>query len=142
MPQGEVGLVAGRGASLMLGYFNNQQATEDAFNEAGWFLTGDLGRLTPEGYLQLTGRRKEVIIRGGHNINPSRIEELAMGHPAIARAAALSVPDERLGERILIAYAKKPGAKIGIGELLTHLTNGGLSNTRCRSSISRSPTCR
>ncbi|MGE0627814.1 MAG: class I adenylate-forming enzyme family protein [Hyphomicrobiaceae bacterium] len=127
LARGEIGLVAGRGASLMLGYFDNQRATEESFNEHGWFLTGDLGRLTPEGYLQLTGRRKEVIIRGGHNINPSRIEEMAMGHPAIARAAALSVPDERLGERICIAYALEPGAALDIAGLLAYLADGGLS---------------
>lgn len=71
-PVGEVGQIGGRGASLMLGYFDNQVANEEAFNAHGWFLTGDLGRVDERGYLQITGRKKDLIIRGGHNIFPAR----------------------------------------------------------------------
>lgn len=124
---GETGLVAGRGACLMLGYFDDQLATEAAFNRDGWFLTGDLGQLDAGGYLRLTGRQKEVIIRGGHNISPGRIEELAFGAKGIARAAALSIPDPRLGERICLAFTTLPGAKPEVGGLLAHLATAGLS---------------
>ena len=62
----------------MLGYFDDQTATEDSFNADGWFMTGDLGSLDANGYLRITGRKKDVIIRGGHNIYPARIEDLAM----------------------------------------------------------------
>ncbi|MFL6950589.1 MAG: class I adenylate-forming enzyme family protein, partial [Xanthobacteraceae bacterium] len=71
---GEVGEIGGRGASLMLGYFDDQQATEDSFNAQGYFMTGDLGWMDANGYLRVTGRKKDVIIRGGHNIYPARIE--------------------------------------------------------------------
>ena len=80
---GEVGQIGGRGAALMLGYFDDQAATEDAFNKSGWFMTGDLGSIDAQGYLRIAGRSKDIIIRGGHNIHPARIEELATRHPAV-----------------------------------------------------------
>ncbi len=124
---GEVGLVAGRGACLMLGYFDDQRGTEAAFSADGWFITGDLGQLDANGYLRLTGRQKEVLIRGGHNINPSRIEELAAEHGVIARAAVLALPDPRLGERICLAYVARAGGKTSAAALLAHLAARGLS---------------
>lgn len=127
LPSGEVGLVAGRGACLMLGYFDDQRATENAFNASGWFMTGDLGRLDADGYLRLTGRAKEVLIRGGHNINPARIEELAVSFPAIGRAAVLALPDPRLGERICLAVTARAGSTVEPAALAAHLSGLGLS---------------
>lgn len=127
LPPGEIGLVAGRGACLMLGYFDDQRATENAFNAGGWFMTGDLGQLDAEGYLRLTGRAKEVLIRGGHNINPARIEEFAATFPAIARAAVLALPDARLGERICLALTVHSGHAVEPRALLDHLAGLGLS---------------
>lgn len=123
---GETGEIAGRGACLMLGYYADQQATESAFNRDGWFMSGDLGRLTPEGNLQIVGRVKDIIIRGGHNIHPAQIEELALRHPGIVKAAAFGVPDPRLGERICLAIvpAATPPA---FAELLEGLRRAGLS---------------
>lgn len=127
LPPGEIGQIGGRGASLMLGYFDDQTANEDSFNAQGWFMTGDLGRLDADGYLQITGRKKDLIIRGGHNIYPARIENLAMQHPAVARAAALPVPDPRLGEKVCIAVTLRPGHSLEPDELLAHLDRSGLS---------------
>lgn len=127
LPAGETGQVAGRGASLMLGYFDDQASTEDSFNAAGWFLTGDLGWMDEAGYIRITGRKKDVIIRGGHNIFSARIETLAMQHSAVARAAALPVPDERLGERVCLAVMPKPGHSIAPDAMLAHLDQAGLS---------------
>ncbi|WP_459615187.1 class I adenylate-forming enzyme family protein [Bordetella sp. 2513F-2] len=127
VPVGEVGQIGGRGASLMLGYYDNQQATEASFNSHGWFMTGDLGRLDADGYLVITGRKKDLIIRGGHNIYPARIENLAMQHPAVARAAVLPVPDARLGEKVCLAVMFKPGAQAEAETLLAHLDASGLS---------------
>lgn len=124
---GEVGQIGGRGASLMLGYFDNQLATEESFNAEGWFMTGDLGKLDADGYLVITGRKKDLIIRGGHNIYPSKIESLAMQHPAVARAAALPVPDERLGEKVCLAVMFKPGQECAADDILAHLDQAGLS---------------
>jgi acyl-CoA synthetase (AMP-forming)/AMP-acid ligase II len=127
VPVGEIGQIGGRGASLMLGYFDNQKASESAFNAHGWFMTGDVGRLDADGYLVITGRKKDLIIRGGHNIYPARIENLAMQHPAVARVAVLPVPDARLGEKVCLAVMLKPGAKLAAEDMLTHLDDAGLS---------------
>jgi non-ribosomal peptide synthetase component E (peptide arylation enzyme) len=124
---GEVGQIGGRGATLMLGYFDDQAANDEAFNASGWFMTGDLGRLDEKGYLQITGRKKDLIIRGGHNIYPARIENLAMQHPAVARAAVLPVPDQRLGEKVCLAVTLRPGHAVQPDELLAHLDRSGLS---------------
>jgi acyl-CoA synthetase len=124
---GEVGEIGGRGASLMLGYFGDQEATERAFNAGGWFMTGDLGTLDADGYLRIAGRRKDVIIRGGHNIHPARIEALAMKHASVERAAAVAVPDARLGEKVCIAVVPRAGARIDPDDLLAHLDAAGLS---------------
>jgi len=126
-PINEIGQIGGRGASLMLGYFNDQLATEASFNEAGWFMTGDLGWLDEQGYLRITGRRKDVIIRGGHNIYPARIEALAAKHPAVKRAAAVPIPDERLGEKVCLAVMFHPGQAADADEILEHLNQFGLS---------------
>jgi acyl-CoA synthetase len=124
---GEVGHIGGRGASLMLGYFDDQAATEDAFNKGGWFMTGDLGALDAAGYLRIAGRSKDIIIRGGHNIHPGRVEELATRHAAVLRAAAVPVKDARLGEKVCLAVALRPGRDVTPDELLQHLDGAGLS---------------
>ena len=127
LPPGETGQIGGRGASLMLGYFDEQAATEDSFNADGWFMTGDLGWVDEQGYIRITGRKKDVIIRGGHNIFPAKIETLAMQHPAVLRAAALPVPDERLGEKVWLAVQFRPGMAAEAEEILLHLDAAGLS---------------
>jgi len=126
-PAGEIGQIGGRGASLMLGYFGDQAATEESFNAHGWFMTGDLGWMDEHGYLRVTGRKKDVIIRGGHNIYPARIEALAMRHAAVERAAAFPVADARLGEKVCLAITVKDGMSLGPDELLRHLDAAGLS---------------
>jgi acyl-CoA synthetase len=124
---GEVGQMGGRGASLMLGYFDDQTATEDAFNKSGWYMTGDLGSIDAEGYLRIAGRSKDIIIRGGHNIHPAHIEELATRHPAVQRAAAVPVKDARLGEKVCLVVAFRKDQSATSDELLMHLDAAGLS---------------
>ena len=111
----------------MLGYFDDQAATETALNSQGWFMTGDLGRIDERGYLHVNGRLKDVIIRGGHNIHPARIEMLAMRHPQVERAAAVGVKDERLGEKVCIVVLGKNGVRIEPDRLLSHLHAESLS---------------
>ncbi len=120
---GTIGHIGGRGAALMLGYFDNQCATESSFNRDGWFMSGDLGVLDAQGNLKIEGRLKDLIIRGGHNIYPAEIEALTLRHADVARCAAFPVADERLGERVCIAIigAIEPNA------LLDHLAAEGLS---------------
>src|SRR5581483_5701835 len=124
---GEVGQIGGRGASLMLGYFEDEAATRAAFNKSGWFMTGDLGTLDANGYLRIVGRSKDIIIRGGHNIHPAHIEELASRHPAVARVAAVPVKDPRLGERVCLAMVFRPGQSVEPAAMLQHLDAAGLS---------------
>lgn len=123
LPAGEPGEIGGRGAALMLGYFNNQAATEGGFNRDGWFLSGDLGRLDAAGNLTILGRSRDLIIRGGHNIHPSDIEARAVRHPGIAAASAFGVRDARLGERICLAVI----TDLPPQAVLAHLAREGLS---------------
>jgi len=124
---GEVGGIGGRGASLMLAYFDDQAATDAAFNAHGWFMTGDLGWLDDAGYLRITGRKKDIIVRGGRNIYPAAIEALAVRCDGIEKAAAFAVPDARLGERICLAVVICPGLQLDPAELLRDLEAGGLA---------------
>ncbi|HEY8871727.1 MAG TPA: class I adenylate-forming enzyme family protein, partial [Stellaceae bacterium] len=126
---GEVGEIGGKGASLMLGYFDDQAATEAAFNTAGWFMTGDLGWLDAEGYLRITGRKKDIIIRGGHNIHPAHLEALALRHPAVEKAAAFPVSDPRLGERVCLAVVMRSDIPLDPQQILQHLDRAGLSKS-------------
>lgn len=126
-PVGEVGQIGGRGASLMLGYYDNQEATEDSFNSQGWFMTGDLGWMDANGYLRITGRKKDVIIRGGHNIYPAKIEALAGRHATVERAAAVPVEDERMGEKVCLVVMPRAGQTVDPMDMLAHLDAAGLS---------------
>ncbi|MBV9587919.1 MAG: acyl--CoA ligase, partial [Alphaproteobacteria bacterium] len=124
---GDIGEIGGRGACLMLGYFDSQQATEESFNRGGWFLSGDLGRFDANRNLEIVGRKKDLIIRGGHNIHPAKIEDLTMAHPAVARCAAFAVADARLGEKVCLSVIFHEGASAAADELLVHLNQAGLS---------------
>lgn len=122
-PPGAVGQIGGRGAALTLGYFGNQEATQESFNRDGWFLSGDLGSLDAAGNLIVEGRLKDLIIRGGHNIYPAHIEALAMRHNDVEKAAAFPIADERLGERVCLAII----GGLEAGPMLDHLAGEGLS---------------
>jgi acyl-CoA synthetase len=124
---GEIGEIGGRGALLTLGYFGNQRATESSFNAHGWFMSGDLGRFDERGNLQVVGRKKDLIIRGGHNIYPARIEDLAHRHPGVSKAVCFPIADERLGERVCLAVIPKTTPGPGVHEILAHLDSAGLS---------------
>ena len=123
LPQGKTGEIGGRGACMMLGYYGNQAATDKTFNRHGYLMSGDLGSFDRWGNLRIEGRVKDLIIRGGHNIYPSRIEALTLTHPSVARAAAFGVPDERLGEKVCIAVI----GEVTSAALLEHLATEGLS---------------
>jgi acyl-CoA synthetase len=111
----------------MLGYYDDQRATEDSFNSSGWFFSGDLGRLDQNGCLEIVGRKKDLIIRGGHNIHPAHIEDLAHRHPDIAKAAAFPIADDRLGERVCLGVISRSGQALDAMQILEHLHEVGLS---------------
>jgi acyl-CoA synthetase len=127
LPCGTIGEIGTRGALLMLGYFDNQATTEDSFNRGGWFLSGDLGTLDERGCLRIVGRKKDLIIRGGHNIHPARIEDLAHRHASVHKAAAFGLPDARLGEKACLAIVLREGARLEAQDMLEHLHQAGLS---------------
>ena len=124
---GEIGEIGTRGALLMLGYFDNQTATENSFNASGWFMSGDLGRCDARGNLQIVGRKKDLIIRGGHNIYPAHIENLTIKHSAVLKAAAFPIADGRLGERVCLAIVTRDGTTVDAGQMFDHLNAHGLS---------------
>lgn len=102
LPAGEEGDIAYRGPSHMLGYLNRPEETAELFTPGGFSRSGDLGRMDADGYVRVTGRTKDIIIRGGMNISVREIEDLLADHPRIAHAAAVGMPDRRLGERVCV----------------------------------------
>ncbi|HJT60670.1 MAG TPA: AMP-binding protein [Burkholderiales bacterium] len=107
-----------RGWSIMRGYCNNPEATAKAFTEDGWLRTGDLGSLTPDGRLRMTGRLKDVFRVGGENVAPAEVEEVLLAHPAVQTAQVIGVPDARLGEVGFAYVTVKAHAKVSEAELL------------------------
>ena len=113
----QIGVVAMAGPGVFSGYVSDTH-NRGAFVEPGWVNSGDLGRLDEDGYLWITGRAKDLIIRGGHNIDPLAIEEVFFQHPAVALAAVVGQPDAYAGELPLAFVQLKPGAAIEANELL------------------------
>ncbi len=100
LPRGRQGEVCFRGYHVMRGYYGQEDATHEAIDEAGWLHSGDLGVLDDDGYLRITGRLKDMIIRGGENIYPVEIENFYFTHPKVADIAVFGVPDEKMGEEV------------------------------------------
>jgi amino acid adenylation domain-containing protein len=115
--QGDVGEIAIRGPNVTHGYADNPEANAVSFTAAGWFRTGDRGRLDEDGYLFLTGRSKEIINRGGEKISPREVDEVLADHPAVAAALAFAVPDARLGEDIAAAIVLRAEMSAGADEI-------------------------
>jgi oxalate---CoA ligase len=113
---GMVGEVVIRGENVTLGYENNPKANAEAFIN-GWFRTGDQGSLTSNGYLTLTGRLKEIIIRGGEKISPLEVDEVLMHHPAVMQVVTFAMPHEKLGEDVAAAVVLREGQSLSEREL-------------------------
>jgi fatty-acyl-CoA synthase len=101
LPLGERGEVCARGYMVMKGYDDEPEATAEVIDSEGWLHTGDVGFMRQDGHIHLTGRAKDMIIRGGENIYPREIEEFLYTHPKIAEVQVVGLPDERLGEVVL-----------------------------------------
>lgn len=127
LAEGEIGEIGSRGGCLMLGYYDDQRATEQSFNDQGWFMSGDLGQLDKNGCLKIVGRIKDLVIRGGHNIHPGPIESLAMRHDAVEKAAVVPVADDRLGEKACLVITARADASADADQLLRFLDEEGLS---------------
>ena len=107
---GEVGEICFRGYHVMHGYYGDEAATKKAIDAGHWLHSGDLGTMDAEGYVRITGRLKDMIIRGGENIYPAEIEEYLFSHPAVAQVAVFGVPDEFYGEEVMAWVQLKAGA--------------------------------
>lgn len=110
LPLGEIGEVCFRGYHIMVGYYGDQEATDKAIDEHGWLRSGDLGKMDAEGYVRITGRLKEMIIRGGENIFPKEIEDYIFTHPKVAEVAVFGIPDEYYGEEVMAWIQLREGA--------------------------------
>jgi non-ribosomal peptide synthetase component E (peptide arylation enzyme) len=120
--RGEIGELMSRGPSIHLGYHNNPAANATAFPGGGWFRTGDLGRIADEdGNVQLTGRSKEIINRGGKKFFPREVEEILYTHPDVLHAAMIGLPDMRLGEKNCLCVVSKSGRLPALEEFIAFL---------------------
>lgn len=99
LPPGCVGEEASRGPNVFMGYFDEPELTARALDEEGWYYSGDLCRMDEAGYIKITGRKKDIIVRGGENISSREVEDILLQHPKIHDACVVAMPDERLGER-------------------------------------------
>ena len=117
VPRGMTGELCTRGYVVMLGYWDNPQATTEAIDQAGWMHTGDLATLDSDGYANIVGRIKDMVIRGGENIYPREVEEFLYQHPAIADIQVIGVPDPRYGEELCAWVRLRQGHQTSGDEL-------------------------
>jgi len=120
VPRGSSGELCTRGYSVMLGYWRDPEATHRAIDDARWMHTGDLATMDGDGYVNIVGRIKDMIIRGGENIYPREVEEFLHTHPAISEAQVIGVPSVKYGEEVMAWIRVKPGATIADVELVAH----------------------
>jgi long-chain acyl-CoA synthetase len=113
----EVGEIAIKGHNVMKGYWNRPDATDEVMIGDGWFRTGDMAKVDEDGYFFIVDRKKEMIIRGGYNVYPREIEEVLYEHPAVAEAAVVGVPDDKMGEEVGAAVVLKEGQDVSADEL-------------------------
>ena len=119
---GEIGEICARGPSVHLGYHNNPAANASVFMPGGWFRTGDLGRFVDQqGNVQITGRSKEIINRGGKKFFPREVEEILYTHPKVLHAAMVGIPDRRLGERNCLCVVPKAEQTLALDEIVSFL---------------------
>lgn len=112
VPLGEKGEICTRGYAVMRGYWDDEERTAETIDQGGWLHSGDIGVMDEDGYVQVTGRIKDMIIRGGENVYPREVEEFLYTHPAIQEVQVIGVPDERLGEQVCAWIKCHEGASL------------------------------
>ncbi|RMF53513.1 MAG: long-chain fatty acid--CoA ligase [Chloroflexota bacterium] len=122
VPTGAIGELVLKGPSALSGYFNNPEASAAAFDEQGWFHTGDLARCDEEWYFYIVDRKKDMFISGGENVYPAEIEQVLYKHPAVLQCAVIGVPDAKWGEVGKACVVLKPGAQATPEELIAHMS--------------------
>jgi fatty-acyl-CoA synthase len=126
VPHGTPGELCTRGYSVMLGYWDNDAATHEAIDVAGWMHTGDLATMDDGGYINIVGRIKDMIIRGGENVYPREVEEYLLTHPDIVDAQVIGVPSERYGEEVMAWVRVRADAEL-TGEALSLFCKGRIA---------------
>ena len=119
VPRGTPGELCSRGYIVMRGYWNNEEATRQAIDPGRWMHTGDLATMDADGYVNIVGRIKDMIIRGGENIYPREVEEFLYGHPDIADVQVIGVPSEKFGEEVMAWVKPREGSQVTGEELAT-----------------------
>ena len=132
VPRGEPGEFCTRGYSVMLGYWNEPEKTAEVIDAARWMHTGDLAVMDAEGYLNIVGRIKDMVIRGGENVYPREIEEFLYTHPDVVDAQVIGVPDERYGEELMAWVRLREGAEPLTAEALREFCAASWRTTRSR----------
>jgi fatty-acyl-CoA synthase len=127
VPRGEPGEFCTKGYSVMLGYWEQQDKTDEVLQD-GWMHTGDIAVMGEDGYVQITGRIKDMVIRGGENIYPREIEEFLYTHPDILDAQVIGVPDERYGEELCAWVRMREGAQPLDAEAVREFATGKLAH--------------
>jgi len=117
VPRGTPGELCTRGYSVMLGYWGNEEATREAIDAAGWMHTGDLATADAGGYVNIVGRIKDMIIRGGENVYPREVEEFLYTHPAVLDVQVIGLPSEKYGEEVMAWVKRRPGTEVTSDEL-------------------------
>ncbi len=123
LPSGSDGEIQLRGVTITPGYWQRDDLTEEAFTPDGWLRTGDLGSVDADGFLHITGRIKEIVIRGGENIAPAEIENVAYRHSSVKEVAVFGVPDDAMGEELAMVCHPQAGSALTEDELRAHLVN-------------------
>jgi len=127
VPRGEAGEFCTRGYSVMLGYWNEKDKTAEVIDQARWMHTGDLATMDEAGYLNIVGRIKDLVIRGGENVYPREVEEFLYTHPDIVDAQVIGVPDEKYGEELMVWVKLRDGADELTIERLREYCSGKLA---------------
>ncbi len=127
LPPNLDGELVTKGPGIFAGYLKNPEENRKSFTKDGFFRTGDQARIDPSGYLKITGRIKDLIIRGGENISPAQVEELLCSYPGVADAAVIGMPDKELGEKVCAYVKPAPGMKIDPGRIKAFMETKGAS---------------
>jgi acyl-CoA synthetase (AMP-forming)/AMP-acid ligase II len=129
LPPGSAGEIWSRGPELFVGY-RDEQLDLEAFAPGGWFRTGDVGALDADGFLAITDRKKDIIIRGGENISSKQVEDLLALHPAVQEAAVVAAPDARYGERVCAFVILRPGEALDLAGVQKHFAAAGVARQK------------
>jgi non-ribosomal peptide synthetase component E (peptide arylation enzyme) len=121
--------VAALSPQMFLGY-SDPRLNEESFTPDGWFRTGDIGRMDAEGFLTITDRKKDIIIRGGENISSKEVEDVLATHPAVFESAVTAMPDAAMGEKVCAFVVTRDGSDLSLDEVRSHFAGSGVARQK------------